>query len=169
LAIHEKLGDRRSAAWMVNSLGLLARDQKEWEKALGYYQQALEVFKELGLRSAQAIVWRNIGDAHRGAKKRSEAEVAYQRALRLFEKIGDRREIGRTLLGEAKLYFKTWHPIAAVCSAVRALRIMHQLQLLAISRIRRELMAWLDIRIRRLRRKVAQIGEQEVRDWKAKQ
>lgn len=91
---------------ILNTLGLMAAEDKRWQEALIYYRQAVATFERLEAQADMDTVWRtaqgtvlnNIGDAAQQIGAWHDAEYAYTRALGLAREIGDRESEAILLL-----------------------------------------------------------------------
>ncbi len=69
-----------------NSLG-------DYQKAINYYQQSLQIAREIGDLRIQAIVWFNLGITRQNLQQKSEAKTAYENARKLFQEIGLKQNV----------------------------------------------------------------------------
>lgn len=94
----EASGDLAEAGEILNTLGLMAAEDGEWNAALDYYRRAVTTFERLESQVEMQSVWRtaqgtvlaNIGDASQQIGAWHDADYAYTRALGLAREIGDR-------------------------------------------------------------------------------
>lgn len=101
LAASQERADRVSEANSLAQLGLIARRQGDYERAKGWYWQALTLFPDDATRSldeAQAFVQalNGLGTVHRQQGDYDEARGCYERALALSQQSGNR-------IGEAEV------------------------------------------------------------------
>ena len=85
---------RRMSMAYIN-LGVIQRNQKNFEKAIEYYQLALDLRKELGDSRAMSECYLNMGVAYRNLGETDKAFIYYDKALYVFEKAGDKKAIMR--------------------------------------------------------------------------
>ncbi len=91
-------GNLADAGEILNTLGLMAAEEKRWDDALNYYREAVTTFEQIEAeadmdpiwRTAQGTVLNNIGDASQQIGAWGDADYAYSRALGLAREIGDR-------------------------------------------------------------------------------
>ena len=69
---------------------MVAQEQRKWEEAEAYYQQALQIKIEYQDRYAQANTYHNLGIVAREQRKWEEAEEYYQQALQIYIEYQDR-------------------------------------------------------------------------------
>jgi len=79
-------------AGTYHNLGMVAEEQRKWEEAEGYYQQALQIFIEYKDRANQAKTYHQLGRVAQEQDKWQEAEGYYQQALQIFVEYHDRYE-----------------------------------------------------------------------------
>jgi tetratricopeptide (TPR) repeat protein len=98
LALARANDDLAEQGELLNTLGLMAAEDQEWDKAFAYYRDAIAVFEELERqadldavwRTAQGTVWNNIGDAAQETGAWHDADTAYARALGFAREFDDR-------------------------------------------------------------------------------
>ncbi len=84
-AMYQKLGDTRSQAIILQNLGGVYNDARDYPRALRYYEQAKSVHKDdLSLNVA---LHNNRGNALRQMGKIAEAETEYRAAMQVAEKM----------------------------------------------------------------------------------
>jgi tetratricopeptide (TPR) repeat protein len=64
-----------------NSLG-------EYQKAIDFYQQSLEIKREIGDRNGEANTWFNLGITRQNLQQKPEAKTAYENARNLYQAMG---------------------------------------------------------------------------------
>jgi tetratricopeptide (TPR) repeat protein len=89
LDISEKAQDLVGQSTCLGSLGMLYHGDDD-DKALYYYQKALEVARKVGDKSNVAIWHGNIGELHLKNHNYKEAEVNLTSALALFKEMNDK-------------------------------------------------------------------------------
>ncbi|TBR60474.1 hypothetical protein B4U84_06335, partial [Westiellopsis prolifica IICB1] len=60
----------------------------EYQRAINFYQQSLDIKTQIGDRSGQAIAWFNLGETLERVNRQSDAMGAYRNACKLFQEIG---------------------------------------------------------------------------------
>lgn len=73
-------------AGLIRNLGVVAEEQRQWEKAEEYYQQALKVFIQYDDEPEQGSVFLNLGTLAWEQHQWDEADTNLQKALTIFEK-----------------------------------------------------------------------------------
>ena len=100
LAVARALGQQDREAQALNSLGILAEDQKLHDIAIRNYEAALALAETTGNRELQGKCHGNIGIALKNKTGRNNLERAvsrHRRALAIACELGDKRSEGRTL------------------------------------------------------------------------
>ena len=73
-----------------HQLGIVAQEQRQWEQAEQYYQQALQIYIEYNDRYAQARTYHQLGIVAQEQRQWEQAEQYYQQALQIFIEYNDR-------------------------------------------------------------------------------
>ncbi len=66
-----------------HQLGYVAQEQRQWQQAEQYYQQALQIFSEFNDRDRQADTYHQLGMVAQQQRQWQQAEQYYQQALQL--------------------------------------------------------------------------------------
>jgi pentatricopeptide repeat protein len=69
----------------------------DYSKALEYFEEALEIFRELGNKNGMGNVLKNIGDIHAKFGNDPKALVYYEKALKIYTDIGNKSGGSRDL------------------------------------------------------------------------
>jgi tetratricopeptide (TPR) repeat protein len=88
----EAVEERQKKRWIAtgyHQLGKVAAEQRQYEEARNYYQQALQIAIEFGDRYEQARTYHNLGNVAQGQQQYKEAHDYYQKALQLFIEFDD--------------------------------------------------------------------------------
>jgi len=72
-----------------NLLGNIAWEQRQFDKAITYYQQALHIFEAAGNDYSAATVYFQLGNVAAGQQSFEQAIAYYLKALQIFEAVGD--------------------------------------------------------------------------------
>jgi tetratricopeptide (TPR) repeat protein len=81
---------RRSTASIYHQLGAVAYEQRQWSKAIHYYNESLKIKKEFGDRFEQAGTYHQLGMVSREQGLWAKAEQYYQKALEIKIEFDDR-------------------------------------------------------------------------------
>ncbi len=77
-------------ATSYHNLGMVAFEQRQWEQAEQYYQQALQIKIESNDRYSQASTYHNLGMVAEEQRQWEQAEQYYQQALQIYIEYKDR-------------------------------------------------------------------------------
>lgn len=112
------IGDRAGVASALNSLGSVASDRHDLERAVTLYKEALAASEQIGDRRGMSASLNNLGIVLKDQRRFNEARQAHERALTLRREIADRNWIAISLsnigvvlfeqdrLGEAARYYQ---------------------------------------------------------------
>lgn len=92
-----RLKDPLSEAIHLEHLGRAHDDFGECGKAIGFYEQALEIFRRLKEPNREAAVLNGLGSANKSLGMVHQAIELYQLALNIFQELGDRRAEGSVI------------------------------------------------------------------------
>jgi tetratricopeptide (TPR) repeat protein len=110
---------RQGSASILHQLGMVAQEQRQWEQAEQYYQQALEIKKEFNARYEQAGTLHQLGRVAQEQRQWEQAREAFLQALEIYV---DFQEIynGQIVMGSLA---RLWHASqdASLPAAVAAL------------------------------------------------
>jgi tetratricopeptide (TPR) repeat protein len=84
------------SAGIYHQLGMVAREQRQWEQAEQYYQQALDIKIEFKDRYSQVSTYQQLGMAAQEQRQWEQAEQYYQQALEIKIEFNDRHEQAST-------------------------------------------------------------------------
>lgn len=76
---------KESRANYLSNIGLIYQELRQFDKAIGYHEQALAIRRELGLINGQAISFANLGACYRHLEQFSVAEQYYVQAIEKTE------------------------------------------------------------------------------------
>jgi len=101
LEIARRLGDGRSEATALNSLGNMHEAKGDWARADAYFREALQLARETGHRFMEGTALTNVGTTEIALGEFGKAQKTLNAGLKLTREMGERRlEIGCTeLLG----------------------------------------------------------------------
>jgi len=87
-----------------HNLGAVAQEQRKFEQAEQYYQQALQINIEFNDRYEQARTYRQLGILEREQQQWTQAREYLLRALEIYVTYQDQERIGQTLYSLARLW-----------------------------------------------------------------
>ena len=87
MQIYIEFNDRYAQASTYHQLGSVAEEQRQWEQAEQYYQQALQIKIEYNDRYEQASTYHQLGMVAQEQRQWQQAEQYYQQALQIFDRV----------------------------------------------------------------------------------
>ncbi|HEX4945970.1 MAG TPA: tetratricopeptide repeat protein, partial [Blastocatellia bacterium] len=104
IPLWQALRDRTQEAFTLNAIGLLYRHLGEYQQALTYHQQALQINQEVGNPGSEALTLYSIGAVYDHVGEPKKALDAYHKALAIFQQLGDRSMEAATLGNTGVVY-----------------------------------------------------------------
>lgn len=89
LALATTLGDRRTEAALLNTLGILAWEQARFGESLRYYERALQLMRELGDRVHEPLMLNSLGVVLGQLKRYEEARTVLEESVTLSRESGE--------------------------------------------------------------------------------
>ncbi len=90
-------------AGIYHQLGIVAQEQRKWEEAQGYYEQALQIYVEYEDRYSQAGTYHQLGRVAQEQRKWEEARENFLQALQIFVEYNDGYSGGIVMRSLARL------------------------------------------------------------------
>ncbi len=90
LADHIEYNDRYKQAGTYHQLGMVAQEQRQWQQAEQYYQQALQIFIESNDRYEQAWTYHQLGIVAEEQRQWQQARSYFLQALETFVEYKDK-------------------------------------------------------------------------------
>jgi serine phosphatase RsbU (regulator of sigma subunit)/tetratricopeptide (TPR) repeat protein len=87
---------RKGMSLALMNMGIINRQQNNFEVALGYYEQALEIRKQYKDSRGMSECYQNMAIIYNLLNEKEKAFLYYDRALFVFEKLNDRKGIIKT-------------------------------------------------------------------------
>jgi tetratricopeptide (TPR) repeat protein len=81
---------KKQSASIYHNLGRVAQEQRQWEQAEAYYQQALQLKIEYNDRDKQAGTYHGLGNVAMEQRQWQQAEAYYQQSLLIYIEYKDR-------------------------------------------------------------------------------
>ena len=106
LLIYLKLGDRTNQALVLNGLGLCCLNRRQFDEALNYLTQALDLNRQLGLKQNIVVNLNGIANVYQRQRKFAEALDYFQQSLELAREIGDEVSAGFRLSNIGDTYHR---------------------------------------------------------------
>ncbi len=88
----DKKSRTRMKAGVYHQLGIVAQEQRQWDQAEHYYQQALQIKIDFDDRYEQAGTYHQLGIVAQEQRQWDQAEQYYQQALQIYIDFDDRYE-----------------------------------------------------------------------------
>ena len=113
LAIRPAVGDnynksesivRQGEAVNYNNLGQIYNSQEQPEKALAFYQKALDIYQNLGNQQGLGITYNNLANVYLILKQFDQALAFNEKALQVYKEVGDQTGIGITFSNAGQIY-----------------------------------------------------------------
>ncbi len=86
----DEVQKKRVRGSIYHQLGMVAQEQREWQKAGDYYQQAIQICIEFNDRYEQAFTFHQLGMVAEEQREWQKAEGYYQQALEIKIEFNDR-------------------------------------------------------------------------------
>ena len=81
LAIIREIGNQTVESATLNNIGLVYKNQGQYDQALSYYNQALVIIREIGDRVGEGTTLNNIGAVYQSQGQYDQALSYYNQAL----------------------------------------------------------------------------------------
>ena len=124
LPLFRKAGRELDAGKSLNAMG---RAQREPERALALYREALDLNRRLGDREQEAVTLHNLGQAWLRLGETEKALASYEQALPVWRSLGKRYDEAGTLVKLGYLYQSVGEPARALDLLPKALAIFESL------------------------------------------
>jgi tetratricopeptide (TPR) repeat protein len=122
LAIAREIGDQAGVAMELGNLGYMLTDHlRHPESAIGYFQQALAIFRQLEDRWSEAKTLMNIAATYLRMGQAEEALQQLRQARAIATTLGDRDLLGGIAGKEGEAYELLYDPEQAIMAHQRAL------------------------------------------------
>ena len=114
LEIAREVGDRQLQAYMLNNLGLTAREaERDLASARSLFEQSLAIHRELGNKYYTVIVLCNLGGIDQLEGDFASARARHEEAMAIARELGDKTSIAHSLQWLGQLaYLEGDYPLA---------------------------------------------------------
>ncbi len=129
MPIRKALGDRAGEAITLNNIGQLSSMLGNQQKAIEYYQQALEILKLIKNPQLEASTFNNIGQSYKFLGDKKKALEYYNQALPLRRQVGDRPGEATTLYSMAILKKDEGNFPGAIADIEAAIKIIEEIRI----------------------------------------
>jgi tetratricopeptide (TPR) repeat protein len=123
LKIARETGNRRGIATALRILGMIAREQGQFERALGLLEESMALGRALGDAAWTARVASQMGIAHRLAGNAEQAQHFLDSSREVQTKLGDQFALGVIAWNSGHLAFDAGDVTRAVALYAEALRL----------------------------------------------
>jgi tetratricopeptide (TPR) repeat protein len=113
----------------LGQIGIVYREQGNWDLAEQYFRQSLQMCEELGDRSGMASSWGLLGDIERKRGNWDAAERLYHQKLEMCEALGDRQGKANALMSLSTVYNQTGRVREGFVTSMQANQILQELEL----------------------------------------
>lgn len=103
LAIDRELGKKEGEAAALNNIAGIYRQKGDYDKALEYYRQALDLIKD---DKEKATAYNNIASVYLDKGDYSKAIEYFQKAIELGERVGDYHGVAQRYISLGATYIK---------------------------------------------------------------
>ena len=128
LAVWRDLGLDVHVAIVLNDLGVLARERKDYDAAERYYREALELARKIDEKEGQASLLGRLGQLALDREQWAEARNWYEQELPLAREVGRVDLIAHVQYGLARVWEAEGRADLALPLAQEALKIQERLQ-----------------------------------------
>ncbi|WP_218164539.1 AfsR/SARP family transcriptional regulator [Lentzea waywayandensis] len=109
LGLMRQIGDLRGEASTLGLLGMIARERREYDKAMLYFERGVVLMRHVGAQTGEANALHNIGIVHAERGETGQALAHLQEAVTLLEAHGDVRASAMTLHDMAHVHFDAFN------------------------------------------------------------
>lgn len=121
LHLYQELDDKAGIAWVLNNLGLIAHEQKDYRRAKQFFKESLALRRAVGDPWFIAHTLQNLPSIALEEKDYAGAKQLAEETIKLFRQAGDQRGAARTLADLAQFERVTGNPAHAVALLKQAL------------------------------------------------
>ena len=105
LAMFKKLGHRQGESEVLNDLGILYFDQREYDQAVEHHERSLEIKRKIGWSWGEGNTLANLGNLYGRQQQYAKEAEYYEQAVNAYEKAGDWNKASAIVSDLAETYF----------------------------------------------------------------
>jgi VWFA-related protein len=128
LKIFQNIQDKKNQSSVLNNLGILYTETKDYRQAVSYFQKALDLKKEINNYSNQHHVLNNLGNLNYIINNFKEAQSYYEQALIRSREIGELKSGGIACNGLMLTWNKLGNDKMAVFYGKQAINTFQQIR-----------------------------------------
>ncbi|WGV24744.1 tetratricopeptide repeat protein [Halotia branconii] len=124
-----EIGDRENWNYraVLTSLGIAYDSLGEYQRAIDFHQQSLEISREIGDRNGIGKSLNNLGNAYDSLGEYQRAIDFHQQSLEISREIGDRNGIGKSLNNLGNAYYSVGEYQRAIDFHQQSLEILREI------------------------------------------
>ncbi|MBR9920026.1 MAG: tetratricopeptide repeat protein [Bacteroidetes bacterium] len=126
--IQEKIDSKLGLSRTYNNIGIIHKEQEDFDQAMKYYKLSYNLGEELPDTSTMATALNNIGINHKHEGRFQEALDAFEKSLVLKETLGSQKGIAITLLNIGETHFQLGRKDEALNYYQRSLAIREEIE-----------------------------------------
>jgi len=104
LKMFEEMGDKKGIAKNLNNIGIVYREQGNYDKAIDHYLRSLKIFEESDDKQRIAISLNNLGTVYYEQGNYDKTIDYFLRSLKIDEEAGDKQGIAGSLNNIGEVY-----------------------------------------------------------------
>jgi CHAT domain-containing protein/tetratricopeptide (TPR) repeat protein len=128
LSLWRELSEPSLIVAALNLMGDVYSDTGEYEKAIGYYQQAITICRDFGLRTREALTLHNLALCYQGLEEIEKEFANLEQALTIFRELKDKSGEAIALISLGVTYYGMELPEKAIEVTDQALAITRELK-----------------------------------------
>lgn len=126
VAASRDLGDELVLAYNLTTLAWILTDERDFDRALGIYQECQSLFEKVGDRAGAAFNLWNLASVYDVAGKYAAAAELYQESCHLFTDLGRRLEVANAMGWESQMWQRAGEYGTALALRQQALAIFQE-------------------------------------------
>ncbi len=120
LAIARQVGDGKGVDYNLELIAELHSDRGDFNRALGYFQRALQAIHRTPYPDSEARCWIGLGELYDALRQPQQARAALLRAQRIATRAHDSTALFRVLIDQAEMTREQGHRHAALATDLKS-------------------------------------------------